>query len=169
MSCETCKRLQEDLFNAKLTISKQIGIISMLKNQVSSGKITFHFLAEVCDNHFTFDVLAGGVKSYATYILDHIFPGKVCVKHKKVVNYISEGDSMIEEPLPDFIAKVLYSTKVKATSLYEEHKETCVKDFYNENDYSTNELSKRFANMALVRSCNIDFCKDVAAFIIKNL
>lgn len=186
MSCSTCaflndqvKYLRQELFNARLTISKQEGMISMLKsmhgNGFSSEEITHEFLTNVAEENFTVGIFTSGAKSYAAYILDNIVPGRVvCAnKHKRTVRYVMDNNIVVE-PVVDFVAKVLLSTQFKASKLYHSAKENCIREFCgddNEGVYatSTNELSKRFANMALIRSCNNDLCKEIAGILIKNL
>lgn len=180
---EQVEYLRQELFEARLTISKQEGMISMLKsiygNDVSTEAITHEFLVKVAEDNFTIRIFTSGAKSYATYILDNIVPGRVvCAnKQKRTVRYIKDGNNnIVEEPVVDFVNKVLLSTQFKANKLYPSAKESCISEFSGGDDndddvyaVSTSELSKRFANMALIRSCNHDLCKEIGNILIKNL
>jgi hypothetical protein len=173
--------LRQELFNARLTISKQEGVISVLKsvsgNGFSSDAITHEFLSKVAEEKFTVGIFTSGIKSYATYILDNIVPGRVvCAnKQKRTVRYVTEGNNVIEEAVGEFVTKVLLSTQFKANKLYQTAKEICISEFCGDDNKadayaaSTTEISKRFANMALIRSCNNDFCKEVAGILFRNL
>lgn len=188
MACPNCvfltdqiEYLRQELFKARLVISKQEGMISMLKSMHGSGfssePITQEFLNRVCDENFTVWVFTSGAKSYASYILDNIVPGRVVCsnKHKRTVRYVMEGNNIIEEPAVDFVNKILESTRLKANKLYQGTKDSCIREFCGddrEDDTyaaSTADLSKRFANMALIRSCNSDICKEIANILVKNL
>lgn len=146
-------------------------------NGFSTEAITHDFLSKVAEDNFTVGIFTSGAKSFAAYILDNIVPGRVvCAnKQKRTVRYVMEGNNVVEETAVEFVTKVLISTQFKANKLYHNAKESCINEFCgddNEDDTyaaSTTELSKRFANMALIRSCNHDLCKEVAGILIKNL
>lgn len=153
-----------------MTISRQEGALNVLKSvcNVSTEKMSYQFLSDACNRHFTFATLHGGPRSYLQYIVDHIMPGKVVVT-KKNVRYVAEDGSIVDESAHAFVTKVLESTSAKATELYMKHKEGCIEELCTETDgTSPTELARKFANMALVRSCNPEFCSDVATLLVSK-
>lgn len=169
--CDTCSKLQKELYESRLTIARLEGAIGILKATcgISSEKISFSFLEQVCASRFTSDVLKGGPRTYAAYITDHVMPGRV-VLNKKNVRYVADDGNVVDESTTDFVAKILASTRVKANAIYDSIRDSCIGDFCKDSDgaSSPTELAKTFANMAMVRNCNAEFCREVASIVIKN-
>lgn len=176
---EQIEYLRQELFKTRLVVSKQDGMISMLKGMYGNGSepITHSFLNKVAEQNFTVGVFTSGAKSYANYVFDNIIHGRVVLanKQKKSIRYVSDSNNVIEESVVDFVRKILSSTQFKANKLYQTTKDSCVTEFCgddrDDDTYaaSTAELSKRFANMAFIRSCNNDFCSEVSQIIMKKL
>lgn len=169
MTCETCSKLQKELYEARLTISRNEKTLNLLKQSMgmSEEKITYDFLDRVCRESFTYNVLKGGPKTYASYVTKKVMPGRVVVNRKNV-RYVSDYGNVVEESVVDFVDKVLESTRVRANQLYNEGKESIVNEFCTDSEASPTEMAVAFANMAKIRNCNQDFCRDVASIIIKN-
>lgn len=164
--CDTCSKLQKELYEARLVIARHEGALSVLRAGMASDRVSYSFLSDTCSRHFDTHVLKGGPRTYATYVRDHVMPGRV-VLAKKTVRYISDDGSVVEEPVVDFVGKVLASTRVAADRLYLANRDAFIGDFCRDSDAPA-ELAKTFANMAMVRNCDRDFCHEVAAIVIKT-
>ena len=172
MPCDTCLKLQKELYDAQLVIAKQEAALKVLKteskNKIGDERVSFSFLATTCGEHFNAGVLRGGSRVYATYVLDHVIPGRVVInRSKKTARYTSDDGDVVEESVVDFVQKILRSTRVAAADIYQKSKTTFVGEFCAD-PKSPGELAQTFANMAMVRDCNRDFCREVASIVVKN-
>lgn len=171
MNCQSCSRLQKELYEARLTIARQEGALAILKatSGIASERVSFAFLRDTCDAHFTPDVLRGGPRSYASYVLDHVAPGRVAFnRSRKTARYVADDGNTVEEPVADLVAKILASTRVRADLLYASGRDPLIADFCQDADSRPIDLARCFSNMALVRNCNPDFCREVASIILRQ-
>lgn len=170
-TCATCQALQKELYEARMTIARQEGQLSVLRNNLGSfsEKISYEFLSNVCNKKFTVDVLKGGAKSFASYLINNVMPGRVSLtSRKRIARYISDNGNIVEEPVVDFVSKVLESTRVRANQLYDDGKNSYIGDFCKDADASPVELAKTFANMALIRNCSSDVAREIASIVMKS-
>lgn len=170
-TCATCQALQKELYEARMYIARQEGQLSVLRNNLGSfsEKISYEFLSNVCNRKFTVDVLRGGAKSFASYLIDNVMPGRVSLtSRKRIARYISDDGNIVEEPVVDFVSKVLESTRVRANQLYDDGKNLYIGDFCKDADASPVELAKTFANMALIRNCSSDVAREIASIVVKS-
>ena len=171
MPCETCLKLQKELYDARLVCAKQEAVLNVLRTKtgIVDERVSFSFLDETCSKHFNENVLRGGPRVYAAYVSDHVVPGRVVVnRSKKTARYVSGDGNVVEEPVVDFVEKVMKSTRVAAADAYAKSRTSIVGDFCSIDSESPQDLAQTFANMARVRGCDRDFCRDVAAVVVKN-
>ena len=182
--CTTCqgltdqlRSLKEEVFLLKQDlITKNNLIIQLERSQgttLSMHPLSFRFLDEACEAHYTKRHLLDGVEGYTSYIINYILPDKVRIhkrSSKEVFYFVRDGER-IQTHVSTFVRMILKSTEEKTDRLYQEVKSSLTKNMSKSERVSdmAKMVAQRHLNMALIRGQRDELVDKVGQNILKAL